>query len=357
MRFLPNQQKSSATPPHQFTASCSHPTLTTMALAFACSITAIVLYLSPLPLLRQIQRERTTKSYSILPLAATTLNGLVWAWYGWLTSQYYPMFVVNGIGSLLGAAYVAIFCRHASSLRGTVITLVSMFLATAFVMSTYVLAGSATVGTDAGGGGGIEAHPHQIDGPSMTHNIVAPSDALRLANRVGLFGVVVGTCMFAAPFATVRQVLKTKSADSLPFPIIFVNLLNGILWTLYGLQLHDAYVIGPNVLGFICAALQLALHQRYSNYWCIRHFDSQKRAQKVKEMQKDIVNPFSGRDRGGPRKQQKDDLEVEVVEKGGGNSVNNRGGGGGGSSGLFGNSNGFGSFGGDSKDLLSVLRV
>ena len=78
-------------------------------------------------------------------------------------------------------------------------------------------------------------------------------------------------------------------------------------------------------------------------------------------MQKDIVNPFSGRDRGGPRKQQKNDLEVEVVEKGGGNSVNNRGGGGGNGgstgSGLFGSSNGFGSFGGESKDLLSVLRV
>jgi solute carrier family 50 protein (sugar transporter) len=331
-----------------------------MALALACSTTAIILYLSPLPLLRQIQKDRSTKSYSVLPLAATTLNGLVWAWYGLLTHQWYPMFVVNGIGSFLAATYVCIFCRHASSIRQTAITLTVLFLTTVFVLSTYVLGGQDIQQE-------LDTTTSQSNSPTTTtaETSVTPSG---LANRVGMCGVVVGTCMFAAPFATVRRVLQTKSADSLPFPIIFVNAVNGVLWTMYGLQLNDAYVFGPNFLGFLCAAVQLALHQRYSNYWCIRHFDSKKKALSLKKMQHEIINPFASANQTVPKKKhvgnrQKSDLEVEIVEKGGG--------GGGGtvrqisrgisaSSELFSNSNRTNNVlgvNGGGEDRLHVLRV
>ena len=47
-----------------------------------------------------------------------------------------------------------------------------------------------------------------------------------LTQRVGSFGVLVGICMFAAPFATIREVISKQSADSLPLPIISVNLIN-----------------------------------------------------------------------------------------------------------------------------------
>ena len=326
-----------------------------MALALACSITAIILYLSPIPLLSQIHRERTTKNFSVLPLAATTLNGAVWAWYGLLTLQYYPMFVVNGIGSLLGATYVVIFCKHATSIKQTAITLIVLFLITAFVLSTYVLAGSNTAATR------LDNPTDTTDSTDPPTNHLAPNNLL--TNRVGLFGVVVGTCMFAAPFATVRQVLQTQSADSLPFPIIFVNAVNGVLWTMYGLQLNDAYVIGPNALGFVCASLQLALHQRYSNYWCIRHFDSQKRALSLKKMQNDIVNPFAQKQNNSSsgstvRRTQKEDLEVQVLSSSGivgSSGVSSRNSSSNGGGGLF-----DGSSGGnidERRDLLHVLRV
>ena len=286
-----------------------------MALALACSTTGIILYLSPIPLIRSIQHTKTTGTYSVLPLAATALNGMVWAWYGILTSQLYPMFVVNFIGAILSIIYICIFCRHASSLRQTTITIVALFMGAAFVLFTYLLPTSTSSST------------HIQDSLAMNQELtpVTATTALPspLTQRVGSFGVLVGICMFAAPFATIREVISKQSADSLPLPIISVNLINAVLWSAYGFQLNDGFIIGPNALGFVCASLQLALHQRYSNYCCRRYFDSKNVTKSLKKMQHDIINPFKNKETTTIKREIKKDLEVEVVKNSGGDGGGN----------------------------------
>ena len=286
----------------------SQATVPIMALPLACSITGMLLYLSPIPLLQKVQQEQTTSTLSILPLLATTINGSVWCLYGLLTFSIFPMFIVNLFGVILGSTYVYIFCQHTPNQQTTYATILCSLLLLSFLVMTYVLpeSGTTTTTTEI-----IMDVQYSAASPASLPLPLSPAPELsstssRLADRVGTLGVCVGICMFAAPFATAREVIRTRNASSefflkffffstsflspfishlfsltspssllsslsllshqpptnyqpttgLPFPIICVNLLNACLWTIYGLQLGDGFVWGPNFAGVVCSSLQ-----------------------------------------------------------------------------------------------------
>ncbi|KAL6444433.1 hypothetical protein ACFW04_001940 [Cataglyphis niger] len=76
------------------------------------------------------------------------------------------------------------------------------------------------------------------------------------------FGIVVTVLLFlliAAPLMHLEEVIRTKSTEILPFPLIFVGTLVSFSWLLYGLIINNVFIIFQNAVGFILCIIQLSL--------------------------------------------------------------------------------------------------
>ncbi|KAL0380244.1 UNVERIFIED_CONTAM: Bidirectional sugar transporter SWEET10 [Sesamum angustifolium] len=85
------------------------------------------------------------------------------------------------------------------------------------------------------------------------------------ANIVGWICLVFSLCVFVAPLCVVRQVIRTKSVEYVPFLLSFFLTISAIMWFFYGLLRKDYNIAIPNVLGFIFGVLQMVLYLIYRN--------------------------------------------------------------------------------------------
>ena len=80
---------------------------------------------------------------------------------------------------------------------------------------------------------------------------------------MGLFCNFVLLTYYAVPLTTMREVLVTRNAKSLFFPMALANTANGAAWFTYGVALGDAYLMVPNVIGAVLGVVQLTLIRMY----------------------------------------------------------------------------------------------
>ena len=100
-------------------------------------------------------------------------------------------------------------------------------------------------------------------GPSL---LVFISFLLACANKidfVGLIMMIANLGMMASPLWTVFEVMKTKSTTSMPISTSAMLLVNGVIWTVYGMLLEDVYITTPNAAGSALAFVQVGLWARY----------------------------------------------------------------------------------------------
>ena len=64
---------------------------------------------------------------------------------------------------------------------------------------------------------------------------------------------------YAAPLSTLAKVVRQKSSASINAPLSFMSVVNGGLWTSYGLAVSDGYIWVPNFVGVVLSSVQLAL--------------------------------------------------------------------------------------------------
>lgn len=60
--------------------------------------------------------------------------------------------------------------------------------------------------------------------------------------HMGVLCCLVTIMFFAAPLASLMHVMKVKSAESLPYPIILSTFVVSLLWFLYGVIINDKFV-------------------------------------------------------------------------------------------------------------------
>jgi solute carrier family 50 protein (sugar transporter) len=90
------------------------------------------------------------------------------------------------------------------------------------------------------------------------------TDNLRGINALGIFCNVVAVAFFASPLATMREVVQTKSTETMSLPLSVMAAITTFLWTSYGFLKKDVYIVMPNLLGFLLTCTQLAL---FAIYW------------------------------------------------------------------------------------------
>ncbi|PIN25884.1 hypothetical protein CDL12_01378 [Handroanthus impetiginosus] len=112
---------------------------------------------------------------------------------------------------------------------------------------------------------------------SVTHFLVKASQR---AIIVGWICLIFSLCVFIAPLCIVRQVIRTKNVERMPFvPSLFLT-LKVVMWFFYGLLLKDFKIAIPNILGFSFGVIQMVLYVMYKN---AKHTPGQQRLPEIQK--------------------------------------------------------------------------
>ena len=198
---------------------------------------SILVSAAPLPTIRQIKENKTVGSLPLLPYSCMAANCVLWTTYGAL--RHTPaIWAPNGLGLLLALYYIQSFLQNAHPDE------------------------TAGLKFHVGGVGAVVAAAALA---FQCQSYLPLSSVTAIADGVGTAAVLFCIALFASPLSTLKTVMETKSADSIPLPFTIASLLCCFFWSVTGiLELHDLNVIVPNALGFLCGLAQVALKLRYS---------------------------------------------------------------------------------------------
>ena len=81
----------------------------------------------------------------------------------------------------------------------------------------------------------------------------------QISSRLGLFASAIGILFSASPLFTIKAVVATRNASSILGALTTAQVVNALLWSVYGLAIRNAYVYGPNLIALGLGLVQLAL--------------------------------------------------------------------------------------------------
>ncbi|KAG7388630.1 hypothetical protein PHYPSEUDO_012121 [Phytophthora pseudosyringae] len=213
-----------------------------MTLAFdvlrvLATCSSVVLYVSPWPAFRRIQRRRSPGDASLLPVVMLFCNAFMWCVYGCVADSIFPLVVVNAFGVCTSLVFSAVYARWGSAEQRV------------YARQLWLGAGAAVLLATAYAVGGVRGVTNQ-----------PPAE---VAATLGVVCVACNVCLFASPLETMGKVIRTKSAQSLPIELCVANLASGALWSAMAIGQKDVFVLAPNALGTMLSALQVALYLVY----------------------------------------------------------------------------------------------
>ncbi|XP_060206358.1 bidirectional sugar transporter SWEET3 isoform X2 [Lycium barbarum] len=184
----------------------------------------------------RVIKKKKTGGFSCVPYVLALFNCCLYTWYGLPVVSYrwenFPLVTINGIGILLEISFILIHFWFSSAkgkkeVAKMVVPIILICLAIG-IISAFVF------------------HDHR-----------------RRKVFVGSVGLVASVAMYASPLVVVRQVIKTKSVEFMPFYLSFFSFLASGLWMAYGLLSHDLFLASPNLVGTPLCILQLILYCKY----------------------------------------------------------------------------------------------
>lgn len=198
--------------------------------AWTASVATIGMFSSSIPACWKIHKTKSTGLVAYLPFLAGVLNCVLWLSYGYMIGDL-TVFWVNFTGLVLNAGYTVVFVMYTQT-KDEVLLRCGILLVFVLVILGYFF--------------------------------YIETDNLRGINALGIFCNVVAVAFFASPLATMREVVQTKSTETMSLPLSVMAAITTFLWTSYGFLKKDVYIVMPNLLGFLLTCTQLAL---FAIYW------------------------------------------------------------------------------------------
>lgn len=202
-------------------------------------ILANIMWWSPFKIVMQARESRDLKDLNPFTFIATIFNCIGWMTFGILTRDHF-MFWANVTGLLLGTFY-SVSCLgllFSGNPKGKLsISYYQLEGAFLFVFLFWSIMGLvASVG------------------------FTQYSDPLQQA--ANLFGTLSCACSigyYAAPLTSMIDIISKRDASSIYLPTTIVNLVNALLWFMYGLGIGNLNVWLPNGLGALLSIGQISL--------------------------------------------------------------------------------------------------
>jgi len=206
---------------------------------------AWLLFISPLPVMREIGRRGHVGDFSALPYLISTMQCGLWTVYAlpMVTPCKIQPLVTNAVGCCLEFCYVCVFIRFTGAAARR-----SLLLRLLLVIG--VVGGCSAFA--------IAAAKH-LPIPSY------PSGASRATTVLGFLCTFFNICMYASPLGVMHTVIKKRSVQAMPLSLTLGTGFCSGCWFVYALLVLDPFILVPNAAGLVLFAVQLLLYVRYCN--------------------------------------------------------------------------------------------
>ncbi|KAJ8771848.1 hypothetical protein K2173_027025 [Erythroxylum novogranatense] len=210
------------------------------------NVISFFLFLSPLPTMIKIIKQKAVEEFKPDPYIATVLNCAMWSLYGLPFVKPHSILVttINAVGLVIELIYCVIFFIYSPWKRRRRIAL---FLA----VEAVIMAGVVLI------------------------TMLVFHTTRKRSLFVGILAIILNVIMYASPLTVMKLVIKTKSVKYMPFYLSLANFCNGLIWLVYALLKIDINVALPNGLGALSGLLQLILYAVY--YRTTKWDDDQRR--------------------------------------------------------------------------------
>ncbi|KAG2769973.1 hypothetical protein JG687_00011768 [Phytophthora cactorum] len=207
------------------------------SLGVATAVAQVVLNLSPVPDITRVHRRQSIGELAALPLVAMVVNCHFWLVYAYVTDSMFPLFATQVFGQLAAIAYNIIYYRWSvpekcKGLR----KLYAWAFASHCALSLYTVMG-------------LLGATHQSNAEVGTY--------------LGYVGIVIDVWMFGSPLGTLKHVMKTKSAASIPINLSLMLFVSTTLWVVSGMVDSDYFVSGLNAIGSLLSIVQIVFYIIY----------------------------------------------------------------------------------------------
>ncbi|CAL4910877.1 unnamed protein product [Urochloa decumbens] len=200
------------------------------------SVVCVLLYTVPVLTFKRVIKEASVGEFSCLPYILALFSALTWGWYGFPVVsngwENLSLFGTCAVGVFFELSFIIIYIWYAPREKKFVVLMVSLIMAILCVIVSFST---------------FTFHTHQMR-----------------KLFVGSIGIVTSMSMYSAPLVAVKQVMKTKSVEFMPFYLSLFSLLTSLMWTLYGILGRDPYITAPNSVGCLTGILQLVVYCIYS---------------------------------------------------------------------------------------------
>ncbi|KRY00645.1 Sugar transporter SWEET1, partial [Trichinella pseudospiralis] len=185
-------------------------------LSISATFSTIGMFLVGIPMCKSIIRKKSSEGVSPVPFAMCA--------YGILKHDR-TIVLINLVGFILQVLYYMVLYSHSKQKSFIHLIMLAAILSCS-ALQYYLM-------------------------KSTNHNTTL--------NNLGKMCLVLNVLNFASPLAVLKEVIKSKSCESLPLPLCAANLIVAAQWFLYGLLVSDPYIKIPNMIGIALAVFQLSL--------------------------------------------------------------------------------------------------
>lgn len=211
-----------------------HPHYLTLAFGLLGNIVSFMVFLAPIPTFHKIYKKKSAEGFQSLPYVVALLSCMLWIYYALLKKDALLLITINSVGCVIETIYLALFLFYApKKARIETVKLLLMLNVVGY-------------------------------GLMLVLTVLLAKGEKRL-QAVGWICLAFNLSVFAAPLCIMRQVIRTKSVEFMPFPLSFFLTLGAVMWFFYGLLLKDYNIAFPNILGFIFGIAQMGLYILYKN--------------------------------------------------------------------------------------------
>lgn len=158
--------------------------------------------------------------------------------YGYLSENIFPVFSTFAAGEVMAICYLAVYYRYTKERNEVRKLIIGLFVALLLV-TIYALSGEFMMG-------------------------ITSQTKKSTSMVVGYIAAIVCLLLFASPLATLRRVIRTKSAASFPIAMCVVGFVGNSLWVTYGAMINDMFMCLSNVACVAFGVVQIVVYVIYN---------------------------------------------------------------------------------------------